>query len=264
MNIYIMTDLEGASGVWKDTQVFSENTSDYAYAKKCMARDVNTVVKTAFAEGATKIVVVDGHGPGCLDWDEVDPRVSLERPSLIAGHTFPSLDASFDCVFLIGQHAMAGTANAFLEHTQDSTRWFDYQLNGVSHGEISQLAAFAGHFEIPLVFVSGDRAACEECHRLFPEIITAEVKYAQERNAASCHPAEYCQNLLRDKTIESMTKVRAKKIAAWKPKKPILVELTLQRVAEADQRAKHKPLSKRVAPRTFQRSVDDARLIYDI
>jgi D-aminopeptidase len=31
----------------------------------------------------------------------------------------------------IGLHAMAGTQNAFLEHTQSSKQWFDYQINGV-------------------------------------------------------------------------------------------------------------------------------------
>jgi hypothetical protein len=42
--------------------------------------------------------------------------------------------------FCMGAHAMAGTQNAFLDHTQSSLSWHDYSINGRKVGELAQRA----------------------------------------------------------------------------------------------------------------------------
>ena len=259
MRIYIETDLEGPSGVWKGSQVRPDSPGDYEYGKGCLVRDVNEVVHAAFENGATEVVVRDGHGPGGLNWDQVDPRAAVER-SGPTPHWFPSLNETFDCVFLIGAHAMAGTTKAFLEHTQSSRNWFDFKINGQSQGEVGQFNAYAGRYGVPLALVTGDRAVCEEMNKLFPQVVTAEVKYALYRRQCCCHPIEYCKKLLRDKTAEAMEKARSGKLQPWVLEKPVQLELTVQRVELADEL----PPEYRVGARTFKKTVEDQRLVMTI
>jgi len=233
MKIYIETDLEGPSGVWKASQVQPDSGRDYEYGRRCLTSDVNVVVGAAFDSGAEEVVVRDGHGPSGLVWDQIDPRAAVERRGP-APFTFPSLDETFDCVFMIGAHAMAGTQGAFLEHTQSSRTWFDFKINGQSQGEVGQLACYAGHYGVPLAFVSGDRALCREINRLFPSAATAEVKWTLWRRECCCYPVEHCRKLLRDKTAEAMEKVRAGQLAPWVLEKPVVLDLTVQRVEVAD------------------------------
>jgi len=256
MRVYIEADLEGASGLWRGEQVRPSSPAAWAYGKGCLARDVNTVVDAAFANGASAVVVKDGHGPGGLDWLKVDARAAVERAGP-APETSPSLDETFDCVFLVGRHAMAGTPLAFLEHTQSSRNWFDFKINGRSQGEIGQLICYAGHYHVPAALVTGDRAACAEAERLFPGIVTAEVKTARCRSQATCYPPEHCRLLLRERTAEAMEKVRAGRIAPWIPDKPMSLELTVQRVELADEMDQRW----RTGPRTFRKQIDDQRLV---
>ena len=259
MKIYIETDLEGASGVWKAEQVQSASGGEYEYAKRCLVRDVNEVVEAAFANGATEIIVRDGHGPGALNWDQVDGRVSIERRGSLPV-VFPSLDETCDCVFMIGEHAMAGTPRAFLEHTQSSREWFDFKINGQSQGEVGQFAAYAGYYGVPLALVTGDRALCEEVQRLLPDVVTAEVKKAGFRDQCTCRPVEQVGKLLRKKTGEAMQKVRDGKLQPCVLDKPIELELVYQRVETADRG----PQELRVGPRTLRKRVEDQRLVITI
>lgn len=259
MKIYIETDLEGASGVWKAEQVQPTSGQQYDYGKRCLARDVNVVVDAAFDNGAAEVIVRDGHGPGALNWDQIDARASIERRGPLPW-VFPSLNDKCDCVFTLGCHAMAGTPRAFLEHTQSSREWFDFKINDQPQGEVGQLASYAGHYGVPLALVSGDRAVCSEISRLFPDAVTAEVKSALWRGQCTCHPAEYCDKLLRDKTAEAIAKVRAGQISHWVLDTPVQLELVVQRVELADRMAQRY----RVGPRTFRKRVQDQRLVVTI
>ncbi len=103
----------------------------------------------------------------------MDPRAIYETPCDFS--PLPSLDESFAGLILTGHHAMAGTLNGFLDHTQSSA-WFDYKINGESVGEIGQETAYAGHFNVPLIMVTGDETACAETQRQFPGAVTVAVK----------------------------------------------------------------------------------------
>lgn len=69
---------------------------------------------------------------------------------------------------MVGRHAMEGTPNACLPHGKKT-------INGRALGEIRFGAAIVGHFDIPLVFLSGDKACIDELHQYisgFEYIIT--------------------------------------------------------------------------------------------
>jgi len=242
----------------------ADSGADYEYGKRCLTADVNHVVEAAFAAGATRIVVCDGHGPGGLNWDQVNPRVTIERGGPLP-NTFPSLhEGEFDCAFLIGQHAMAGSTEAFLEHTQNGQTWFELKIAGEPAGEMSQFAAVMGYFGLPLALVSGDSGACREAARLFPSAVTAEVKATASKHQATCHPRQYVERLLADKTAEAMANVRAGKVKSWIVPGPVTVELTLQRLDLSDEWARSHPSARRITSRTLQWEVPDARYLCDL
>lgn len=183
MRIYIHTDLEGVSGIDR-AEMLDESTPDYQRARELLMGDLNAAVDGAFAGGATEVTVLDSHGGGGRNFlpDRLDPRARNDaKPN---GKWWGVLDGSFAGTFFVGAHAMAGTQNGFLDHTQSSTHWHDYTVNGRRFGELAQWAMAAGHFGVPLLMVSGDEAACAEARRFFHPVETAVVKSGAGRNRA--------------------------------------------------------------------------------
>ncbi|MHB1295455.1 MAG: M55 family metallopeptidase [Anaerolineae bacterium] len=177
MRIYLMTDMEGVAGVL-DHDNWCQPPGRYPgryydLGREFLTLEVNAAVDGLLAGGADEVTVSDGHGAG-----GINPALLDERARLLRG--WPTgwpvgLDAGYDAVAWVGQHAKAGTTYAHLAHTQ----WFNYvdlRVNGVSIGEYGQLALCAGELGLPALFASGDRAFCEEAHRLTPGVVTVAVK----------------------------------------------------------------------------------------
>ena len=156
MKIFIITDLEGISGIGTHQQVMDTDLE----TRKLLMQDTNAAIRGAFDGGATEVYVEDGHGGGGnFIMELLDPR------AIYADEVECKTNAhqkSADAIMMIGAHAMAGTQNAFLDHTQSSIAWHDFTINGRKHGEVGQAAIFAGAFGIPMIMVSGDLAACAE------------------------------------------------------------------------------------------------------
>ena len=236
MRIYIMTDMEGASGIRRGDKGFcSAGGAEYPRGRKLLTGDVNAAVEGALAGGATQVVVNDAHGGGNhVLVEELHPRAVLESPvSGRAGQYLPSLSRRFDAVFIVGAHAMAGTKKAFLDHTQSGTSWYNYSLNGKKYGEIGQFAVIAGHYGVPVVLVTGDLAATREARALLGKSIeTVAVKEALSRYVArSIHPPE-AHAMIKEAAQRAMAK--AGKVKPLKIKCPIKVKLELQRTDQAD------------------------------
>lgn len=257
MKIYIMTDMEGISGIRRGDKGFqSPGTPNYPIGQRLLTADVNAAVAGALEAGAKDIVVNDGHGGGThILMEELHPEARLESPVSGRGnHYMPSLDASFAAMFIVGAHAMAGTRKAFLDHTQSGKAWFNYSLNGKKYGEIGQCAIMAGHYGVPAVLVTGDSAAAAEAKKLLGRHVeTVAVKEALSRNVAqSIHPAK--AHLL----IQKAARKAIGKIGKVKPLKvrlPIVIKLEFQRTELADN-YENKPNIKRIDGRTIVAKVN--------
>ena len=163
-----MTDLEGAWGVDSKSMV-AENDPAHGLAVKNLVCDINTAIDGAFLGGATEVWVRDGHGGGRnFTAADLDPRAKFDTtPDWRSG----VLNESFSAIFTVGAHAMSGTQNAFYDHTQSSETWHDFIVNGRKWGELAQYASVAGHYRIPMVFVTGDEAACSEARTFFSGVM---------------------------------------------------------------------------------------------
>jgi D-amino peptidase len=251
--------MEGTSGIWRREQTDNVSTH-YQQGQELLMGDINAAVQGCYDGGATELVVCDTHGGGPnILIERMDPRPWYETPS--ESSPLPSLDKTFAGLILMCHHAMAGTQNGFLDHTQSSMHWFDYRINGESYGEIGQETAYAGHFDVPLIMVTGDDAACEETRRQFPGAVTVSVKRGLSRSRACCLHPERAHELIRKGAAEAARK--AGTIQPFKPTLPITLELTFYRTDMADGAAV-RPGNERVGPRTVRRRIDTAREVLAI
>src|SRR6185437_16244513 len=82
-------------------------------------------------------------------------------------------------------HAMAGTPDGVLCHTVSSESWYNASINGTLVGESGIVAAIAGSWDVPGIFVSGDEATCREVQTLLGGgVVTAAVKKGLGRFSA--------------------------------------------------------------------------------
>jgi D-amino peptidase len=114
------------------------------------------------------------------------------RPGPLTG-----LDESFAGMIQLGAHAMMGTPDGVLCHTQSSRSENRYWYNDVESGELAQCAAIAGHYDVPTIMVTGDVAACREATTFFgPDCVTVAVKKGLSRQAAELYPFDETRKAL--------------------------------------------------------------------
>jgi D-amino peptidase len=190
LKIYVNTDLEGISGVFNFTQTREKGSPENLLACEYFMEDLDAVIQGLRDGGADEIVVLDGHGN-----QAVVPHLMSPGATYITGRPRPGagnltlLDSSFSAMVMIGFHAMNGTPDGVLCHTQSSKTENRYWYNDVESGELVQNAVIAGYYGVPLVMVTGDDATCREAHRFFGDkIVTVSTKRGLAREAAQLYP----------------------------------------------------------------------------
>jgi D-amino peptidase len=260
MKIYMHCDMEGVSGLYSKEHAWwwDPDVRPYIYAdegRRLLTEDINSAAAAALEAGVDTLVVCDTHhGGGNILWNQVlaDPRIIYERPQ--APRMMPSLDESFDGLILLGHHAKAGTQGAFMDHAQ-SSKWFDFEVNGMSIGEVGMETCYAGYWDVPLIMVQGDDACCAEAESQFPEIVTAVVKRGLGFGRASGPAPEIARALTAQKVTEAIARVRTGAFKPFKPSLPITVRITTTTTEEAD-RLTNRPWARRLDGRTVEATVE--------
>ena len=214
MNLYIMTDVEGVAGVFSFQQQAYPDGKYFENAKRLLTGEVNAAVDGAISAGARDILVEDGHGAGGLCYELLHERARLLQggPRLPVKQRKP-LYSKYDATCIVGQHAMEGTPDGNLNHTQSSQVVLEYRLNDEPIGEAAQWALCMGAYGVPMIFLSGDEAACREAEKLIPGITTAAVKQGISRGCAINLSQPRAHELIREKMAEAVEKQKADPIA---------------------------------------------------
>jgi D-amino peptidase len=263
MKLYLLWDMEGASGLFTRDQAWywepGVGPETAEAGRRLLMADVDAASAAALAAGADEVIVCDTHhGGGNIRPEAMlpDPRITYHGRSTatLADGTrrvFPGLDETVDGFLLLGHHAKAGTPDAFLPHT-NSLAWADYRINGRSVGEIGIEACYAGHWGVPLVLVQGDEAGCREAAAQFPDVLTAPVKRAVHATLATGLTAEEGRRFTARRVAEAVARLRAgRRPAPYRPDPPLQVTLRLTTAAEAD----------RVEQRAGARRVDEHTVV---
>ncbi len=259
-------DMEGVSGIFTREHVWywEEGARKHIaeQGRQLLIDDINSAAAAALEAGVDELIVCDTHhGGGNIILDRMlsDPRITYLDKS--RGYQngklrwMPGLDESADGFMLPGHHAKAGTQGAFLPHTW-TLEWADFRINGQSVGEMGIEACFAGYWDIPVVMMQGDEAACAEAEAQFPGIVTAPVKRAKSHDLCAGPDAESARRLTAQKVAEAIEKLRAGLCTPYKPMLPMTVTIVM-RSAEAAEAAAAKPQVQRIDEHTVQGRVEE-------
>jgi D-amino peptidase len=231
MKILIYTDLEGVSGIVEWDKGKKASPQEKAYQQYLMTNEVNGAVEGALKAGAKEVWVADGHGGGSGNLSNVDTLQLHPEAILYKGTEGPGPVSAgmkkgmWDAMAFIGNHAMAGTKNGVLTHTQDLNIAKIY-FNKLLVGEFGTWALFAGDLNLPVVLVSGDNEACKQAKKLIPNIETAVVKYSLGMHSAWCLSPKKARELIATK-IEKAIKNR-KKVKPLVSKKPVTLRVEMK------------------------------------
>lgn len=205
--LYISADMEGVAGVTSLEQLGPKGF-EYEKARAWMTNEVITACHAAFEFGVKEIVISDSHANAQnLLLDKLPPGVQVVRAwprplcmmqGIEQGH--------FDAALLIGYHPGASDLRGVVAHTL-SLGFRELKLNGRVASESVLSAAIAGHFNVPVVMVSGDDAYTAHAQEVFPGIEAATVKWAESfTSTRTLLPKDACQ-LIEEKVKAALNRL---------------------------------------------------------
>jgi D-amino peptidase len=207
LKLFISSDIEGTCGIthWDETD-YNRGGRWYDYFRAQMTREVAAACRGAREGGAESIHVRDAH-------DSARNIIPMELPT---GVTIcrgwarsplcmaEGLNGDFDALALTGYHSPAHGDGSPLSHTMN-TSLDEIKINGKRASEFTIVSYTAALFSIPVIFLSGDEAICEQAASFIPGITTAAVSRGLANSSTSLHPEDALQ-MIRERTREAVKK----------------------------------------------------------
>ena len=234
VNIYIVVDMEGISGVIGVCET-DPSHKNYSVYQKIMTNEVNAVAKTAFEEGAKRVLINDFHAFGYnLLIEDLHKDVELVRGDTnpTFGYGLSGLDESFNALIHLGVHPRKGEKFGIINHTMSGVAVADLRVNGNQIGEFELVAAAAGDLDVPVALVSGDVRATQKAKKLLSNVETVPTKFGYNDVSARCLTPEKVSSQLVEKT-----KIVLSNISKYKPYKyngENLIEMKYMKQGMAD------------------------------
>ena len=258
MKVHVISDMEGVSGIVKPEQT-SGGDPMYEEGRKLYTEEINAAVRGAKAAGATEIVVMDCHGAGggwtfnSLVPDLLHPDCEWVVQEEWTGYT-EFLEQGCDAALFVGMHAMAGTPDGVLCHTVSGTDWQNLYFNDTLVGETGINAAMCGHWDCPVLLVTGDEASCREGKALLGAgLTTVAVKRAPSANSARMIPPVRARQLIEDGARKALGDLKA--VPPYDPGSPCEIKVEFKRTQPADKLRFH-PGVERLDGRTIRVEAD--------
>ncbi len=204
--IFVSVDMEGIAGVVSNEQLGPPGF-EYERFRQFMTEETNVAIAAAREAGATEFVVSDSHGNmQNLLIEKLPKDVLVVRSAPRPLMMMQGLDESFDGVIFIGYHASTTNPEGVRAHTMSSATLADVRLNGVSVPEAAFNAAIAGHFGVPVLFISGDDVIVKEARALLGDVEGAVVKWAYGFHSAKTLTPEAARDVIRDRVKAAMAR----------------------------------------------------------
>ena len=230
VKVFIISDMEGVAGIvkWQQTDG-SEEKQAYHEGRELYTEEINAAVRGAKSAGGKEIVVMDCHGAGG-EWtfnslmpDKLDPDCEYVVQNDWTEYT-EFLEQGCDAALFVGMHAKAGTPDGVLAHTVSGQAWRELKFNGKSVGETGINAALCGHWNCPVLLVTGDEAVCREARELLGDgLTTVAVKKGLGAYSARQFPAAKARELIEAGARKALQDLDA--VEPWDPGRPSEIEV---------------------------------------
>jgi D-amino peptidase len=259
MKLFLSTDIEGTSGIVAWEQII-EGNAEYEQGRRLLTNEVNAVISGALEAGSAEFVVNDSHHY----MRNLHPQDLLGEATLITGKHKPlymmeGLDASFDGVCFVSYHGSIGAEHAVLSHTYNPGAIWEVRINGEVVGESAINALVATHYDVPIIFISGDEVTVQEARKIAPNAEKVVVKQSLGRFAAAhVHPTVACE-LLRKGASRAVRNVNNMRPPVFQ--QPVSLEVTFL-VADMAEMALWVRGVERVGPRTIVISSENLLDLY--
>jgi D-amino peptidase len=233
--VFISVDMEGITGVVQPAQLGPEGF-EYQRAREWMTGEVNAAIDGIRAAAPAAIVVCDSHGNGqSVLIDKLPDDVQIVRGFPRPLEMMQGIDQTFAAAVFIGYHASEWTPDAVRSHTISSARLLGVKLNGMEVSEGIFNAALAGHFGVPVAFVSGDRLAVTQLQNAIAGVEGAIVKEPLGYHSAMTVTPARGQALIREGVQRAMAKLAT--LQPYRVRTPIDLEVGFKLTIDAERAA---------------------------
>ncbi len=225
--ILISVDMEGIAGVVTGEQL-GPSGFEYQRFRKFMTDETLAAIDGAIEAGAKEIVVADAHGNGQnlliekLPEDVLLIRSWPRRFGMVGG-----IDESFDGVLLIGYHSSTHNMEGVRAHTFSSAKLTKVVVNDIPVSEGMWAAMVTGHFNVPVIMISGDNIATREVKDFLGNVEVAVVKEAMGFHSAKSRTPAAAAKIIKEASYKAV-----KNINIFKPYKlaesPVNLEISFK------------------------------------
>jgi D-amino peptidase len=227
MKVFIVTDLEGVSGCTGGGYGFKIDPETSARYHRLMMGEINAVVEGCVKAGAEEIIVGEAHP---IDLENLHSEAKLARG--IPWHKCPEL-RDFDAVLFVGQHARTDLSNAVRSHTGSSKSIVGFWINERPAGELAYIGGLFGEKGIPVIFLSGDDAACSEARDWAPGITTVAVEEAHNVWGAVCLPPPKVHPMLTEGVVKAFKNINSVRPIKHSQPATVKIEFTYPQITDA-------------------------------
>ena len=231
LRVLVSVDMEGVAGTVTGDQL-GPTGFEYGRFRDFMTREALAAVAAAKAAGATEVIVADAHGNGenlLVEQFPADVRIIRSWPrqlGMVAGAD------QVDAVMFIGYHASTNNVQGVRAHTFSSASLTRVALNGVNVSEGSWAAAIAGHFNAPVIMMSGDDAAIAEVRAAVGNIEAAETKRTLGFHSAITLTPQASYDLIAARVKAAMA--RRGEFKPYKVTTPVTVDVSFKNYTPAE------------------------------
>ena len=242
MKLYIVADMEGATGITHRDQLRDAGGRRYVEGCKLLTGDINAVIEGAVSEGVEEVIVSEGHANmRNVLVDELHPAARVVRGPA-QWHNKPlcqvgALSADMDLGMFVGFHSRAGTPKGLLSHTWAGAVVHRLRINEREVGETAINAALLGDQGVPVALVCGGDDLAREAVSDLITVETAVVKESLGTNLAACWGPKYTGPLLREAAARAVRRHRAGEFTPFKVGSPVRVDIDVLNDPMADRMA---------------------------
>ena len=230
--VHISVDMEGVGGVVTGEQL-GPTGFEYGRFREFMTKEALAAVEAAKNAGATEVIVGDSHGNGqnlLIDQFPQDVKIIRSWPRRLG--MMAGVDETVDAAIFIGYHAGTNNAAGVRAHTFSSANLTRVALNGTNVTEGSWNAAIAGHFNVPVLMISGDDAAIAEVRKVIGNIEGAETKRSLGFHSAMTLTPQAAAALIQQRVRAAMG--RRAEFKPFKVQTPVSVEVSFKNYMPAE------------------------------